>query len=411
MSRVRTSFVHAFLVVAFGATWACGGGGDGADAGDTGPCVGTFNMAWPSLDDARFCALPWDTTKPALELTECGEVFELCSNDGPVADFSCVDTPPGDPPETPDTVTMTGFVDVFSSGPNSDNARVFVYRESQLTDTTDLDTATPIATFDVALDAAALVDARSCPKERDFMQGQCVVPSDDCGGQCDKDLAAGQFCWQTVCEDLQRWEIRYSIPNIPTNEFLAVRTVGLDNQGEPEILGNTWAQMVQTNVMFKTNDRACEDDLDTDCIDTSVMPALYRADVNLLSAQDYMTIPTSAGLSAGITPGNGAVAGEVHDCNGVRVRHAQIGFSVSRDPRVLVYFNGNPVKTLPRLQQAAEGTNTLSLYSGLDVETGPIELVGIGVENAAMREVGRYATRIWADTVTLVRLGGGRPAQ
>lgn len=412
MSRVRISFVHCFSVVVAASAIACGGGGgDGADAGDTGPCVGTFNMAWPSIDDPQFCMLQWDTTKPGLELTECGEVFELCSNSGPVADFSCIDTPPGDPPETPDTVTITGFVDVFSSGPNSNNARVFIYRESEIADTDNLDAATPLASFDVVLDNASLVEARSCPSERDFMQGQCVIPTEDCGGQCDKDLAAGQFCWETACEDLQRWEIRYSVADIPTNEFLAIRTVGLDEQGEPQVLGNTWAQMMQTNVMFKTNDRACDDDLDTDCIDTTVDPALYRTDVNLLSAQDYMTIPTSAGLSAGITAGNGAIAGEVHDCNGVRVRHAQVGFSLDRDPRVLVYFNGNPVKTLPRLQQSAEGTNTLGLYSGLDVTTGPIELVGVGVEDSALREVGRYATRIWADTVTLVRLGGGRPAQ
>ncbi len=392
---------------------ACGGGGSGVDSGPSGPCSGTFSMAWPTDDSPEFCVLPWTTADPALALTECGEVFESCSSTGPIPDFSCVDTPPGPPPAEPAAVTMTGFVDVFSSGPDSDGARIQIFRPAQLEGVSDIDidTVTPIASLDIVLDATTLVDARACPKENDFMQGQCVVPTDDCGGQCDKDLAAGSFCWDTNCEDLQRWEVAYAIDNIPTNEFIDIRTVGLDDSGDPEITGNTWAPMFQYNVYFATNDRACADEHDSDCIDTSAAPPLYRSDVNLLSSQDYDTIPTSAGLSAGVTPGHGAIAGEVHDCDGSRVQHAQIGFTRGQPPRVLVYFNGNVVKTLPRLQQATLGTNSLSLYSGLDIAPGEIDLVAIGVEGSVLREAGRFTTRVWPDSVTSVRLGGGRPAQ
>lgn len=365
-------------------------------------------MPWPGLDDAAFCALPWTSADPALVLTECGEVFEACSSIGSTPDLSCLDGQ-GTPPATPATVTMTGFIDVFSSGPNADKARVQIFRASDLTGGADFATANPIAESDIVLDQTSLVGARGCPKDTDFMQGQCVVPTEDCAGACDKDLQAGQFCYQTTCEDLQRWEVRYSIPNIPTNEFLVVRTVGLDGSGAPQVLGNTWAQLIQDNVYLGTGDRACTDANDTDCIDAG--QAIYQTEVNLLSSQDYMTIPTSAGLSAGITPGNGAIAGEVHDCNGTRMQHAQVGFSTNREPRVLVYFNGNPVKTLPRLQRSALGTNTLGLYSGLDITPGPIEVVAVGVEGGAVREAGRFATRIWPDSVTLVRIGGGRPPQ
>lgn len=237
------------------------------------------------------------------------------------------------------------------------------------------------------------------------MQGQCVVPTDDCGGLCDKDLAAGQFCYQGSCIDLQRWEIPFAIPDLPTNEQLVLRTVGLDGAGNPQVLGNTWSPLIQYNVDLATDAPACADADDRECIDTTAVPPLYRADVNLLSSQDYMTIPTSAGLSAGISPGNGAIAGEVHDCNGVRVQHAQVGFAVGRSPRVLVYFNGNPVRTLPRLQQITEGTDPLALYAGLDMTPGDVSLNAIGVSNGALREIGQFTTRIWPDSVTLVRLG------
>lgn len=403
LARLEWLTAATVLIVAAG----CGDDGAGNDAGNPGPCVGTYSQAWPDEASAEFCMLPWDTTKPAMELTQCGEVFENCSETGPTPDFSCVGQPTN-PPATPATVTMTGWVDVFSSGPSSDKARIQVFRESQLEGVTDPDTVTPLAQVDVVLDAATLAGARACPKETDFMQGQCVVPTNDCGGQCDKVLGAGQFCYQTACVDLQRWEVEYSLPDIPTNEFLIVRTVGLDGNGNPQTTGNTWSPMLQYNVYLATNDRACADALDRDCLDTG---DIYRADANLLSSQDYMTIPTSAGLSSGITPGNGAIAGEIHDCNSKRVQHAQIGFSLNRTPRVLVYFNGNPVRTLPRLQQAALGTNTLGLYSGLDLAPGPIEMTAVGVSDNAMRDVGRFRANIWPDSVTLLRIGGGRPPQ
>lgn len=406
-------------LLALGGASACGGdNGSGADAAPTGPCVrsSSLSMPWPSEADPQFCMRAWDNTKPAAELTECGDVFENCSGSGTAPDFACIDNPPGQPPATPDTVTLTGYVDVFSSGPNSNQARIQVFRQTDLDGVTDITTATPIATQDIVLDMTTLAEARACPKERSFIsenQVECTPPDpdQDCAGGCDKLVNAGQFCFDGTCHDLQRWEITYSIPNIPTNEFLVIRTVGLDDQGNPQPTGNTWAPMLQYNAYFATNDPACVDTEDRDCIDTSGTPAIYRSDANLISAQDYMTIPTSAGLSGGIPPGHGAVGGEIHDCNGIRITHAQIGYERDREPGVVTYFNGNPVKTLPRLQQFGDGTNSLSLFSGLDLSPGPVDIVAVGVHEGALKEMGRFRAQVWPDSVTLVRLGGGRPAR
>ncbi len=396
---------------------SCGGGGNGngADAGPTGPCVGTFNRAFPSDEDPQFCMLG-TTDDDELALTVCGEVFDNCSATTPTPNFACVDTPPGTPPATPATVTMTGFVDVFSSGPNANNARVQVFRASQLDGIADdgIAAVAPIASLDIVLDAATLVGARACPKERDFVstnQIECAMPTSDCLGACDKDLGAGQFCFNTVCEDLQRWEIAYSIPSVPTNEFLVIRSVGLDASGNPQISGNTWAPLFQYNVYLSTADKACADTDDRDCMDNSAGTPRYQADLNLLSSQDYMTIPTSAGLSAGISVGNGAIAGEIHDCDSTRIRNIQVGFERDRTPKVLAYFNGNPLKTLPRLQQSRAGTNLLGLYAGLDIPPGPLTMVATGMRGGTRSEIARFKARIWPDSTTLLRLGGGRPPQ
>ena len=394
----------------------CGDGGGGADAGPIGACRGTYSQAFPSEDEPTFCLYPWDTSKPELALTPCDEVSENCAEGDTTPDFSCL-TDPIVGPADPATVTLTGFVDVFSSGPDADGARIQVFRQSDLEGVSDFDGVTPLATFDIVLDQTTLAGARACPVERDlegdpdFEQGKCSMPDDTCGGQCDKALDAVEFCHSSTCDDLQRWEVRYTIPGVPTNEFLAIRTVGLDDDGNPQPLNNTWSPMVQYNVFLNTADKACTADDDNDCIDTTADPPLYRAEVNLLSSQDYLSIPTSAGLSAGITPGNGAVAGEIHDCNGIRIRHAQAGFSKDNVPRVIAFFNGNPVKTLPRLQQINDGTNSLGLYAGLDMDPGVVDVVAVGVRDGALFEVGRFTTRVWPDSVTLVRLGGGRPPQ
>jgi len=420
MSTIRL-VVGGLLVILVGA--GCGGG-DSADAGPLGACSGTYSQAFPSEDDAQFCMFPWDVSKPALELTECDEVLENCSTNGTTPNFGCLTTPV-DHPATPATVTMTGFVDVFSSGPNADGARIQVFRHNQLDGVTDIDTVTPIASFDVELDDTTLAGARACPAERDlesekFGQGRCALPDDNCPA-CDKLLNAVDFCNDTTCDDLQRWEVGYAIPNMPTNELLVVRSVGLDGSGNPETLNNTWAPLIQYNVFMGTGDTACSTTADcelggldavcSDCIDTTVAPPIYRSDANLLSSQDYMTIPTSAGLSGGIAAGHGAIAGEVHDCDSVRVRHAQVGFSVDNLPKVLVFFNGNPVKTLPRLQQINDGSNLLGLYSGLDVDPGPLDVVSVGILAGELIELNRFTAQVWPDSVSLVRLGGGRPAQ
>lgn len=403
---MRTLFVGLLSICAA----ACGGGDDvaGADAGACPSQPATF--AWPSEDDPQVCATP-----PTLEVvrTQCGMIDEDCAEDGitaPVLD--CLTNPPGMLPDTPATVTLAGYADVFSSGPDSNGARLEVYRASEIGDgTTPFSQLTPLATFDFVLDATTIAGARACPLHRDepeALKGRCVQPDADCGGACDRDLDAVDFCYASQCWEISRWEIRYQVPNLPTNTFLVLRTVGLTG-GSPNIAHETWAPMIQENVFLSTAERACTDTEDENCLDTSdAMNPVYRLKVNLLSRSDYETIPQTMGLSAGVAGGHGAIAGEVHDCTDIRLTNAHVGFS--RRPLKFAYFNGNPVKTLPELGRA-EGTNEDGLYAGLDLAPGEVQIEAIGLVGGAVTSLGRFRARVFADSVTVVGINGGKPPQ
>ena len=237
------------------------------------------------------------------------------------------------------------------------------------------------------------------------------MPTNDCGvGQCDVSIDAVDFCHATECWPLQRWEIRYAIPNLPTNEFLLVRTIGLSD-GEPDTAHETWAPLIQYNVVLSTAARACTGSPDDNCLDAAAVggPA-FHLNVNILSRGDYRTIPgCTAGLPAGVSPGKGVVAGEIHDCTDVRIKNAQIGFAPL--PLRMTYFNGNPVRTLPDLARREMGTEVDGLFAGFDLPPGPIHVVALGNVGDAVTLLGEFTARIWPDTVTIVGLNGGKLPQ
>lgn len=390
---------------------ACGGD-DTSNQPDAGPCpVEPYTLAWPSAADPQVCS----RVPGAMDVarTICGEgpkpVDEDCAPVGsPVApDLACLTGMPVTPPVDPATVTLTGYADVFSSGPSANAARLYVYREADIGEAvTNLDQVSPIATFDITLDATTLADARACPmdvNEPPDLKGKCVQPGTDCAA-CPRALDAVEFCHTSMCWPLQRWEVRYTLTGIPTNTFLVLRTVGLTG-GVPDNANETWGPVVQYNVHLGTGDRACTGSEDKNCID--VATATYQMNVNLVSRGDYLSIPVSAGLPGGVTAGNGAVAGEVHDCTDYRVQFAQVGYS--RLPVKATYFNGDPLHTLPELGRGSTGTDRLGLYAGLDLSPGPVLVQAIGNVGGVATDLGNFPARIWPDTVTIIGINAGKP--
>lgn len=332
--------------------------------------------------------------------TPCGDIWEDCDASGmatPV--LGCVgelDVPPANPP----TVTMQGFLKVFSAGPEPVGLRVRVFDQASLEGVTRLDdTVSPlgevtITEADLLADIAA-GEARACFSHKDevgIFQVQCPVPTGDCGGACQDSLEGTDLCYQSQCFERLRYEGRYSISGIPTHRPLVVLTTGVGGYDDA-----TWGVMAQVNVYLRTTDPEYDSGSGT-----------YEQNANVLSRQDWYKIPQTMGLSGGISPGYGALAGEVHDCEGIRLTGAQVG--LYPQSAYFAYFNGNPLDTVPLTGRLSLGTNRLSLYSMFELPAGNIEVEAWGLVGGLPTMIGEHSVFIFQDAVTVLTINDGKPA-
>jgi hypothetical protein len=346
-------------------------------------------------------------TVPAAR-TPCGDVTEYCATDGTTApNLSCLVTPKMNG-AGPSTVTLTGFVHVFSSGPDSANVSVAVYDAATLASGSDIAAVQPIAQTVAMLDPATqrACDATAANGCSIPLAGGCTLPvcNDGLNGHGDD----RKYCMDEnggTCSDRLRWEARYSLPNIPTNKQLVIRTAGPNGQADA-----TWAALVTWNVYLSTGDRNCEDLSAVDCFDlTSASAPKYQLNVNALSKSDYVNIPTTAGLAGGISAGQGAIAGEVHDCDNLRVGNVAVGTNPTADR--FTYFNGNPIMTLPDSSRFSSGTDRLGLFAALNIEPGKVSVGAGGLTTAGgmMVDFGTFDAFVYPDTVSVVNVNGGKP--
>ncbi len=334
--------------------------------------------------------------------TECGGqngIWEDCDDAGNTTpDLSCLgqaDTPPANPP----TVTLTGFLDVFSGGPEPIDVKVQVFDPDDLVGVTRIDSSVvPIAEVtiteaDLEADLAAGV-ARACFAESDNVAEfsiECPVPTTDCGGSCLDDLSGTDFCYNGSCYDRLRYEGRYEIPGIPTHQPLVIRTFGL---GEYDDV--TWGVMAQVNVYLRTTDDEYNETEST-----------YELDAQMISQADWVKIPQTMGLSGGMSAGFGALAGEVHDCSGNRLTGAQVGL-FPQSP-YFAYFNGNPIDTVPLTARLSHGTNALSVYAEFELPAGEMAVEAWGLINGTPTLLGSHQTWIFQDSVTVLSINDGKP--
>jgi hypothetical protein len=375
----------------------CGGSNDnhGGDGGSDCEMLpgGTGCFFAPTLAAAR---------------TQCGDVTEYCDTTGVDApNLACLDQSGPLPGALPDRVTLTGFVHVFSSGPDSSNVKVQIFDAAMVTasDPRGLQAlGTVTAKLDPTTQRACDADgAKGCSLP---LANGCALPvcNDGLGGRSDdhkycRDNGAGG-----ECSDRLRWESRYSIANVPTNTRLVIRVTGPAGVSDA-----VWATTVSFNIFLSTNDRACTSLSDTDCLDSSDPTApKYQLNVSALSAADYVNIPTISGLSGGITAGQGAMAGEVHDCDNVRVGNVEVVTTPGADR--FTYFNGNPVKTLPDASRASVGTDRLGLFAALNEKPGAVHVEAGGALSAGgpLTSFGTFDTFVYANSVTIVNVNGGK---
>jgi hypothetical protein len=276
-------------------------------------------------------------------------------------DIGCMMTPPTH--GTPQNVWLYGVVDIFANGGDSNNITVEVFQEG---------TNGALGTM---VGSATASTASPCFEMEDLV--------DSMGATTGETRRLGF----------------YAIPMVPTETPLIIRT-----QGDAGL----WSPLYTYNFQILNSDVAAIASADATCASAGAtdMGFLYRARV--LSRNDYMSIPLTAGLASGIRGGHGAIAGEVHDCADVRLEWAQVG--ITGNPVSKVYFNDiadNPLPAVGRTQ----GTSLLGLYAGLDIAPGAVDIAAIGFTGGQTVSLGWYHAQVFADSVTVVSLRGIRATQ
>src|SRR5690606_2463415 len=167
--------------------------------------------------------------------------------------------------------------------------------------------------------------------------------------------------------------------------------------------GGAWA------TFYDYNQYISEDDPDFDTATDT-----YRRNVRVVASDDYQTIPQAA-IGRTITDGNGALAGEIHDCDNVRLQNAVVDVNAMRTS--MIFFTPDEDAPLPDTARTQIGsTGRLGLYAALDVAPGPVRVSAIGLRDNGTSQgelvsLGYYDARVFPDSVTSVTLRGLRPFQ
>jgi hypothetical protein len=327
-------------------------------------------------------------------------------------------------------VTLTGFLHVYSYGPDTIShttpiqsiALVQVFRTTALAAGQDPAVTTPLASTPVPVPPA--YDPTKAPPSIDPTERRacdsdvrigCSIPAasgctqsvcnDGLNGRKDdqkycRDLGGGQ----SECSDRLRWEDRYTITHVPTNVALAIRATGPNG-----VASSPWANTMNANIMLLTTDRACASTNDSGCLDTTTTPGttLYRLNVDVVSNSDYQTIPSAAGGI--ISKGHGAIFGEVHDCDDVRVGNVVVG--TQPGSQRFTYYNGDPVHTAPDIARFPMGTDRLGKFAAFDFAPGPVDVQtnGLLTTTSGGRSFGDFSAMVYPSTITLLTINGGRP--
>lgn len=325
----------------------------------------------PAINTCGVCVTPSDRGDP-LERTSCDDTQrrEFC-RPGTVGAPNLQCFQPGSYPAAgvSERVTMWGYVRVFGNGGDSQHIRISVHRVNadgtpgEMLGTTVSDIASP---------ASGMEDVYSPSRDR-------VLFTRRTGG--------------------------YTLANIPTETELVVITEGDPASAEASAL---WSHRI-----YDYNFVLLNADIDAMPAPMGVTGRSVRFLPRVISNSDWTAIPATSTLTSGIARGRGALAGEVHDCDDVRLANA----TVESTPRrawdgPVVYFSENDTNPLPDLNRAQRGTSLLGTYALLDLEPGAVRVSAVGYDAARqLVHLGSYRARVFPDSVTLVTFRGMRPWQ
>lgn len=343
--------------------------------GDGGTVTCASEKASPSLQKDEFadctsCTVP--TLNPPLTCTETKPITACCVqvqnptvelfratglnyNSAPsgqtTPDLGCLDTPK--PQGTPQTVTVKGFVKLFSTGDDSSGVKIEIF-EAGPNGAIGKAIGTPVETTDASLfQDPKPTWSKKCPTEG------CTLRA-------------------------------YTYAGVPTETPLIIKTS--DAKGSQK-----WAELYDYNIYYG-NDQ--------------VQNGEIYYEPSAVASTDVNTIASAAGGFT-IKADRGVIAGEVHDCGDVRLGGATVNTDY-RPEGDMFYFGDNESDPLPDKSrtQAGLGTSKLGLFGALNYPTGTaIRISAAGKVGSTKVLLGTIVVQVFPGAVTALSFRGRRPWQ
>lgn len=294
-------------------------------------------------------------------------------------DLSCFNEDPWTDTIIPgDVVRLAGLVDVFSSGGDTtENILVEVYLMDE-----DATLGTLIGEFVTGQDEIP------CEDREDLLAPFLVESAAEvemCSGSCSSLISESL----ATCRKLGF----YAIDGVPTHVPIVIVTSGDDS----------WRSTYIFNMILSQDD-AVELTLGDGDEPTPTIVTNVRA----LDKDDSYWLSWQSGLGRAIPESHGMVIGEVHDCQNVRVRNIQVGFSPQ--PALMTYFNGVEAELSPDGVRR-HGTNWVGRFAGLDInpDDNPVTISAVGLVGDRLFSFGWATVRVYPGSLTIVDLRGSRP--
>jgi hypothetical protein len=257
------------------------------------------------------------------------------------------------------TITLKGFVKLFSSGNDSAGVKIEIFKEGS---------------------NGGLGDAIGTP---------FVTASDDAKDPPQTPLPT----WSSKCPTDGCKLRSFTYPNVPTETPLVVKT------SDAASAGSQWSELYDYNVYIANA-----------IVDAGTNSASY--DVSAVAATDVNTVASAAGGFT-IKPDKGVLAGEVHDCGDVRVSGGMVDTDVPHEGEMF-YFGDNEADPLPDKSRASSGlgTSKLGLFGALNLATGTPVRVSAVIRNKGQDVLlGTYTVQLFPGAITALAFRGRRPWQ
>lgn len=340
----------------------------GSSSGGGAGCEGA-----PTLEKADFCATCTMSSIATPATCKAPRVVNACcaylqaptqelargtglnrySTQDPTIDLACLDAAPTQ--GTPKTITLKGFVRLFSSGNDSAGVKIEIFEEGK-DGALGKPVGTPVTTTN------------------DDLQNPPQLPKPD---------------WLKKCPDGGCTFRAYTYAGVPTETPLIIKTS--DAAG-----GQQWAALYDYNVYF-TNGK----------VDASES---VTHEISAVAATDLNTVASAAGGFT-IRPDKGLLAGEVHDCADIRLSGATVDTDAPHEGDMF-YFGENETDPLPDKTRGSLGTSKLSLFGTLNIPTGqPIRVSAVGKYQGKTVLLGTYTVQAFPGAVTALSFRGRRPWQ